>query len=211
MLVRAKTRCEGFFVKKGIWLKLLNSEPGIKAQLSIGALNFYERIWKYVSTAKQKMKKKMLRRRDYQHVITLEDTELAHKMNMWRMKEKLLMSVSKSERRQITLQLADEKKYAKETSEDAKKKLGAAEEQVYNFCHEWRKFDEANEIILEENKALMRENDLLRTLMGEEPQHAEPYKGRKSELSLDLSGSRDLHAYREPQNSPSKTIVSSEE
>ena len=44
-----------------------------------------------VSAAKKKMKKKMLRRKDYQHVITLEDPELLENMNVWRKTEKAIM------------------------------------------------------------------------------------------------------------------------
>ena len=64
----------------------------------------------------------MLRRKDYQHVITLEDTELAQTMCLWRIKEQLALKRGKSKKRQITLHLEIDKKLAKETSEHVKKK-----------------------------------------------------------------------------------------
>ena len=62
----------------------------------------------------------MLRRKDYQHVITLEDTELTQTMNLLRIKEQLALKRGKSKRREITMHLEIDKNFAKETSEHVK-------------------------------------------------------------------------------------------
>lgn len=100
MMVRAKSKCDGFYMHQGIWLKLMNKYPGIKAQINIDAINFYEKIWKLVNMVKNKIKKKMLRRKDYQHVITLEDPDLLLNMEIWRRKELKVMKSNKSLKRE---------------------------------------------------------------------------------------------------------------
>ena len=65
----------------------MKKNEGISAQIKIDAINFYEKIWSIVSDAKKKMKKKMLRRKDFQHVITLDDPDLLSNMMAWKAQE----------------------------------------------------------------------------------------------------------------------------
>ena len=94
------------------------------------------------------MKKKMLKRRDYEHVITLEDYNLVQKITMWKIKEKGLLHNGKSKANQMRMELVNEKKYVKKSLKFIIKKTKEAELSVHNFCNESKKFDEMNEFII---------------------------------------------------------------
>ena len=75
----------------------------------------------------------------------------------------------------MTIQLANDKKFAYLANEQITTKTKQNEEYVYNFLAETRDLQESNDILVEENESIRKKNDLIRALLGLDPQHSNVY------------------------------------
>ena len=83
MLVRAFDRCEGYFIRIDAWKRTMRKYPNFVHDINYRAIKQYEIIWTECNRVKQLEKKKMLKRRDFKHIIMLDDQDTIIELNTY--------------------------------------------------------------------------------------------------------------------------------
>lgn len=95
MLVRAFSRCEGYFIRIDAWKRIMRKYPNFVHDINYRAIKQYETIWTECNRVKQLEKKKMLKRRDFKHIIMLDDQDTIIELNSYLQKAVLSKKLSK--------------------------------------------------------------------------------------------------------------------
>ena len=93
MLVRAFNRCEGYFIRIDAWKRIMRTYPEFVQDISIRAAEEYQQIWTICDNAKQKLKERVLKRRDFKHIIMLDDPDTLLEIKVYLMQAKFNQSL----------------------------------------------------------------------------------------------------------------------